>query len=116
MLPTLVALLAGFAAQAVDLAVPAQRAKALPGRYMRDLDYPPSALRKGEQGTVKFQLVIGTNGRVSACNILQSSGSAALDAATCSMLTARARFEPARDANGNAVTDSIDNEIGWRLP
>lgn len=82
-----------------------------------DADYPPSALRAGEQGTVRYRLDIGADGRVSACTITASSGSAALDSATCRLLRFRARFKPARDSAGRAVAaNPVEGAIHWRLP
>jgi protein TonB len=79
-------------------------------------DYPAAALRAGDEGKVRYRLEIGTNGRVSACAVTDSSGSAPLDQATCRIVTRRARFAPARDGDGNAVPDSREGEIVWRLP
>ena len=43
-------------------------------------DYPPSAVSAGAEGTAQASLTIGTDGRVSRCNITRSSGNSALDA------------------------------------
>lgn len=76
-------------------------------------DYPAAALRAEEQGQVSYRLTIGPDGRVSDCAIRGSSGSAALDAATCRILSRRARFVPARDPAGIPVPDSRDGRIDW---
>jgi len=79
-------------------------------------DYPASAQAAGAEGTARATLTIGTDGRVVACNITQSSGNSSLDSATCNILRRRAKFTPARDSNGNAVTDTIATPpITWRL-
>jgi protein TonB len=79
-------------------------------------DYPASAQAAGAEGTARATLTIGTDGRVVSCSITQSSGNSALDAATCNILRRRAKFTPARDSNGNAVTDTIPTPpITWRL-
>jgi len=96
--------------------VPPQRARANLGAYFSVDDYPAAALRGNEQGMSAFRLTIGTNGRVSDCVITQSSGSAALDAATCRILRSRARYLPARDAAGNLTTGSDSGRVTWRLP
>jgi periplasmic protein TonB len=80
-------------------------------------DYPPSALRNNEEGTVRVSLTVGTNGRVSGCTVTQSSGSSALDSATCRIIRSRARFTPARDSSGNAVSDTQNSPpIRWVVP
>ena len=76
-------------------------------------DYPAVALRGEEQGRVLYRLTIGPDGRVSDCAIRASSGSAALDAATCRILTRRTRFIPARDPAGIPVPDTRDGQIDW---
>lgn len=78
-------------------------------------DYPASALSSGEQGMVQAMLEIDESGRVMDCTVTRSSGSAALDSATCSILRRRARFVPARDEGGQAVTDQMSTSIVWRL-
>ncbi len=92
------------------------RARAdLPALFSSD-DYPLAALQREEQGTVAFTLGINEQGRVERCYITQSSGSATLDHATCSILTKRARFTPARSADGRAVADIRNSRIRWLLP
>jgi TonB family protein len=79
-------------------------------------DYPASAQRNGEQGTVQAQLVIDPTGRVSSCTIVESSNVASLDRTTCAILQRRARFFPAHDAGGRAISDSVTTPpIVWRL-
>jgi protein TonB len=79
-------------------------------------DYPASAQSAGAEGTTRASLTIGPDGRVTGCNIIQSSGNGALDSATCNILRRRAKFIPARDSNGNATSDTITTpSIVWRL-
>ena len=79
-------------------------------------DYPVAALRHEEQGTVAFAVAIDPTGRVTACSITQSSGSANLDVATCSIIQRRARFTPAREASGGVVEDRSKGRVRWMLP
>ena len=85
----------------------------LPGLISGD-DYPPSALDNNEQGSVQVSLTIGANGRVTGCSS-SGSASATLKSATCRLLTARARFSPAQDANGNPTTSTYSQTITWRI-
>lgn len=94
----------------------AASAKANLATYLGDTDYPPEAIRRGEQGTVGFRLSVGTDGTVQACLITASSGSAILDEATCRLMQARAKFTPATDAAGKAVEDAAFALIRWVLP
>jgi len=94
---------------------PARARANLQGLISTD-DYPASAIRNEEQGTVRVRLTIDTNGRVSDCSVTSGSGSSALDNATCSLLRRRARFTPARDSNGNPTTDTVNAPpIRWQL-
>ena len=78
-------------------------------------DYPPDALRNEDQGTVSVSLNIGTDGRVTGCSVVGSSGSRSLDNATCRILRSRARFTPAKGSNGQPMTDTYSQRITWRL-
>jgi protein TonB len=95
------------------------RAHAAPRTPLQSLvtmdDYPAAALRGRDQGTARFMLTVDPVGRVAGCVILVSSGSAGLDSATCRLMRARARFTPARDANGQPVEDRYWDQIAWRL-
>ncbi|MGE0178346.1 MAG: energy transducer TonB [Sphingomonas sp.] len=91
------------------------RARSNLGSYVSDSDYPSSALRNEEEGTTGFRLTIGPDGRVSDCTITSSSGSSALDQATCRIMRSRARFTPARDSTGAAVGDTHSSRITWRI-
>lgn len=102
---------------------PSRRGKARPARASVNLaelfssdDYPASAARMGEAGAVGFRVDIDRNGRIAACTIIISSGSAALDSTTCRLLRSRARFSPALDRKGRPTEDSLGGRIVWTLP
>src|SRR5437870_9122181 len=46
-------------------------------------DYPPSAMDNNEQGVTRVALTVGPSGRVVGCSVTGSSGSRALDQASC---------------------------------
>ena len=96
--------------------VPPQRARANLNSYFSADDYPAAALRGNDQGTTGFSLTIGASGRVEACSVTSSSGSAALDQATCRILRSRARYTPARDQSGNPTSGRDSGRVTWRLP
>ena len=94
----------------------AARAKGnLPSLFSTD-DYPQAAIRGEEQGTTAVRLTISPDGRVSDCSVTSSSGSSSLDGATCSILKRRARFSPAKDQNGQPISDTTSTRIRWELP
>jgi TonB family protein len=78
-------------------------------------DYPAAALEADEEGRVGYRLEVDWDGRVAGCTIVLSSGSAALDAGTCQLLTSRARFEPARDGKGRRVADRVPGRVVWTI-
>lgn len=87
-----------------------------PGRWITDNDYRTSWINRGYSGVASFSLEISASGRVSDCRITQSTGHDALDAATCRLLTSRARFEPAKDNTGNSVAGTYSNSVNWTIP
>jgi TonB family protein len=100
---------AGFASLAT-----APIPKGIAGEWIQAGDYPSSA--GSAEGTTRFRLAVGINGRVSACTITESSGNSSLDAATCQAMTRRARFEPATDTNGKKVPSEYSNKVVWKKP
>jgi TonB family protein len=94
---------------------PARARTNLPAYFSSD-DYPAAALRARGEGEVRFRLEVDRIGRVTSCTVTSSSGSAALDSTTCSVILRRARFVPARDAEGRPVPDSVSGSIVWTLP
>lgn len=102
-----------------DVAVnpPAVRAHARENlaSYIRNYDYPPDALRRRQSGEVRFAVEISSQGQVTSCRIIATSGSPPLDQATCRIMIERARFRPARDASGAAVPDVIESGIRWAI-
>lgn len=90
--------------------------KGNPGDWVTDNDYRTPWIRRGYSGTASFTLDISASGRVSDCTITRSTGHTALDEATCSLLTRRARFNPAQDSSGISVPGTFSSAITWKLP
>lgn len=86
-----------------------------PQSWITNDDYPAAALRAGESGTVGFRLDVDDTGRVTGCTITASSGSALLDATSCSLMKRRASFWPARDQKG-PIPASYYNRLRWEIP
>ena len=79
-------------------------------------DYPSSALRREEQGTVSMRITVGANGRVEACTVTGSSGSSALDDAACRGMQRYARYNPALNDAGNPISSTTSQSIRYVLP
>ena len=87
-----------------------------PGLWVTTNDYPTADIREGNEGTVRFALSIDADGKVQGCDILQSSGHPRLDAATCSKVSRRARFEPATGTAGEKVPGTYINTVRGVIP
>ncbi|MCB2066213.1 MAG: TonB family protein [Erythrobacter sp.] len=79
-------------------------------------DYSRADLTRNREGTAGYRLVVGSDGRVDACEITRSSGHASLDTATCRLLERRARFDAARDGRGERVVGSYSGSVTWQIP
>ncbi|MBB3859760.1 protein TonB [Novosphingobium hassiacum] len=90
--------------------------KGNPGSWATTNDYPSRALREEREGTTGFRVSIGTDGKVTDCQITRSSGSPDLDEATCANVRRRARFTPATDGEGQPTTGSYSNSVRWVIP
>ncbi|WP_109808525.1 energy transducer TonB [Sphingosinithalassobacter portus] len=78
-------------------------------------DYPRQASRDGITGSVTVHLDVDARGRVTACSVARSSGSALLDSTTCRLAVARFRYQPARDAQGQPVPTIAGYRQDWWL-
>jgi len=79
-------------------------------------DYPSAAIRNNEQGTAGVRFWVSKEGRARDCMVVESSGSAILDAQTCAIFTKRGRYLPARTKSGEIVESISYSRIRWELP
>ncbi len=98
---------------------PAKRPKPVPknnrASWVTTADYPTRALQREEQGVTSLTLTVGPAGKVTGCSG-SGSGSAELDAAACKKASARAKFDPALDSNGNPTTGTYSTSVRWQIP
>lgn len=80
---------------------------------LKDSDYPRGLGEAGISGRVSVRYLVDEDGRVARCSITRSSGSAELDETTCRLIQQRFRFEPSRDARGNAVAATVVESHEW---
>lgn len=92
------------------------RPKGNPGKWVTNDDYRSRWIMEELSGTARFTLAIDATGKVTGCTVTRSTGHGALDAATCNLVTKRARFDAARDGNGKAVAGSYNGTITWKIP
>ncbi len=90
--------------------------KGQPGNWANSNDYPSRALREEKEGVTRFRVTVGTDGRVTSCDVTGSSGSSELDSATCSLITRRGRFNAATDGEGQPTSGSWASSVRWQIP
>lgn len=78
-------------------------------------DYPTSSLKKHEQGEAGARFWVTKDGSIRDCKIVESSGSAALDARTCDVIARRGRLEPARTKSGEVVECLSFVRVRWEI-
>ncbi|AJA07425.1 hypothetical protein SKP52_02450 [Sphingopyxis fribergensis] len=83
------------------------------GRWATNDDYPAAAMRERREGDAQFKVTVDRLGAPTDCEIISSSGHADLDAATCSLVLRRSRFNTAPDTQGSRF---YRNRIRWRVP
>ena len=64
-------------------------------------DYPEIAQRLGWEGTVGVRVIVGIDGKPIDCVVTSSSGWPILDHTACESMKRFARFDPAKDEDGN---------------
>ena len=87
-----------------------------PGTWVRSEDYPAWAAANRVGGVVVFVVDVDADGRVTRCEIRDSSGVPELDRLACEKVTERAQFRPARDEEGDPVAGQWQSRVVWRMP
>ncbi len=81
---------------------------------LTNADYRRTRPPQGAAGTVFVSYRVRADGAVDRCTVLQSSGYAVLDEATCRLIEQRFRFQPARDAEGRPIDWDVRTDYTWR--
>ena len=76
-------------------------------------EIPEELRRVRAGGVIRLRYRIGTDGRVSGCVVLVSSGYPGFDRETCARITERFRFRPALDAQDRPVPYVMTETHGW---
>ena len=99
--------------QVTSAAVP-QPTPVDPRSWVTSDDYPFEATKNGDEGAVEYEVKVDEGGRPGDCRTIASSGHDSLDAATCSIVQARGRFQPALGPDGKSVASSYKGRMTWR--
>ncbi|WP_164521720.1 energy transducer TonB [Sphingomonas sp. ABOLE] len=106
------ALLAAQVAQAENLR-PRPKPLSPPHTWINDDDYPKSAAVERRAGLLRYSLEVDPKGFPVKCSILRSSSHEELDREACVLMLQRARFSPARDADGKPITADFSGVVLW---
>ncbi|PKP86977.1 MAG: hypothetical protein CVT78_07425 [Alphaproteobacteria bacterium HGW-Alphaproteobacteria-17] len=86
-----------------------------PATWVTNADYPPGMARTFQPGLVEFRLSIDPTGKVTECRIQQSTNPDGFNAAVCKAMMRRARFQPARDKNGEPIASYYQNSVRFMI-
>lgn len=76
--------------------------------------YPAQAVQVGEQAIIEMRVMIDSAGAVSSCHIERTTSADALNSPACKEM-ARARFEPALDAQGQAMPSYYATTVVYKM-
>lgn len=98
----------------VDSSQSAPQPLSSPDAWIKPGDYPDKA--QGQDETVSVLLRVDERGRVAECWLRQRAQFQGFNDLTCQLLTARARFRPAKDASGAPVMADYRHTVHWSPP
>lgn len=78
-----------------------------PADWLLSSDFPTGALNNVARGLVRFRLDVDAAGKVARCNVLSRPSPDLFADTACRALSRRAKYEPARDAQGRPVASFI---------
>lgn len=76
-------------------------------------DFPKAVVDEKRYGNAKIELAILPDGTVQNCKIIESSGHADLDDASCNVGKSRATFKPALDIEGRPTEGRLRTILKW---
>ena len=105
----------GWGVDLAQLRIAAQRARpsTYSGNWITTADIPTIVALRGDQAFIHFRLTVGIDGNPSGCAVVGSLRSKAFDEQTCQLLMRRARFHPARNAQGAPIPDYYIGRVRW---
>lgn len=79
--------------------------------WVRAEDFPATEWHKA--AITRYDLMVDKAGLPVGCTVTGPSGSATIDKVACASLVARAKYSPARDAEGRVVPQAIRGKLEW---
>lgn len=74
-------------------------------------NYPRAAEGRGEEAVMGLKILVGVDGRVEKCITIKKTKAENFDESACEIFKEHARFEPARDAEGNPTRDFYTTSV-----
>jgi len=87
-----------------------------PERWITTNDYPSAALRARQQTIMHFRVLVDAQGKPTDCIIQSQTLASGFGTTTCANVMAKARFEPARRADGTPAASYYVSSIRYVLP
>lgn len=84
-------------------------------RWIRADDYPKGGLHAGESASIHFRVSVGRDGKVEDCAVQSATQGADFARRTCTLISRRAKFDPALDTEGKPVPSYYVNTIRWLM-
>ncbi|MDJ0641174.1 MAG: energy transducer TonB [Erythrobacter sp.] len=83
--------------------------------WLQESDYPNYLSRALMEGRLTYRLTVSKTGRATSCYVIDSNKPQLFDDAMCLGLLRRARFEPARNAEGESVASYYSGIVTFRM-
>lgn len=78
-------------------------------------NYPNYLLSQEQEGSVGVRMTVDRTGRASFCEVIRYSGPASFNDTACLQLLTHARFNPARDSDGNPVASFYSTTVTYQI-
>lgn len=77
--------------------------------------YPSEMIRAGRSAYIRIRLIVGTDGKLSSCNVQIEAQHPVFQETACRILMRHARFEPTLDARGSPIASYFTTAIIYRV-
>lgn len=84
-----------------------------PLTWLKPDDFPTQPLMSGKSALVRFRLTVDSDGSPTDCAVQSATLGPKYAETTCSLLKARAKFNPARDKDGKPTASYYTSTVSW---
>ena len=86
-----------------------------PPNWFKADDYPMQFVEAGVSAEIKFRITVRPDGGLQGCAIEESGGNKDFDKYTCALTLSRAKFAPARSADGTPIIGVHRARVTWMM-